>query len=194
MSTVFAKCLPAFLFLKACRDFLSLAQSHSRHWQKALQVERNQRIRLEETLEQLAKQHNHLERAFRGATVLPPHNNPASGSKGEASHQRRRQSFAFMPTATAQSGRFPFSVGSVSPKGDASDEDDDHEFFDAMQDPAEFITVPADPKYHRSAAVVVVTVLLSQRRRFTAVCVPLPGDRAAASVASAVRLELMISR
>ncbi|CAF96608.1 unnamed protein product, partial [Tetraodon nigroviridis] len=112
--------------INACRDFLSLAQSHSRHWQKALQVERNQRIRLEETLEQLAKQHNHLERAFRGATVLPPHNNPALGRKG-----------------------------SVSPKGDESDEDDDNEFFDAMQDPAEFITVPADPKYHRPVATVL---------------------------------------
>ncbi|XP_045903086.1 oxysterol-binding protein 1-like isoform X2 [Micropterus dolomieu] len=106
--------------INACRDFLSLAQSHSKRWQKALQVERDQRIRLEETLEQLAKQHNHLERAFRGATVLPPSfSNPALGNKG------------------------------VSGKGDASDEDDDNEFFDAMEDPAEFITVPADPKYHR---------------------------------------------
>uniref|UniRef100_A0A8C4NXW3 Oxysterol-binding protein n=1 Tax=Dicentrarchus labrax TaxID=13489 RepID=A0A8C4NXW3_DICLA len=99
--------------INACRDFLSLAQSHSKRWQKALQVERDQRIRLEETLEQLAKQHNHLERAFRGATVLPP------------------------------------SFSGVPGKGDASDEDDDNEFFDAMEDPAEFITVPADPKYHR---------------------------------------------
>ncbi|XP_044046686.1 oxysterol-binding protein 1-like isoform X5 [Siniperca chuatsi] len=107
--------------INACRDFLSLAQSHSKRWQKALQVERDQRIRLEETLEQLAKQHNHLERAFRGATVLPSSfSNPALGSKG-----------------------------GVSGKGDASDEDDDNEFFDAMEDPAEFITVPADPKYHR---------------------------------------------
>ncbi|XP_051242196.1 oxysterol-binding protein 1 isoform X3 [Dicentrarchus labrax] len=107
--------------INACRDFLSLAQSHSKRWQKALQVERDQRIRLEETLEQLAKQHNHLERAFRGATVLPPSfSNPALGNKG-----------------------------GVPGKGDASDEDDDNEFFDAMEDPAEFITVPADPKYHR---------------------------------------------
>uniref|UniRef100_A0A665TAI2 Oxysterol-binding protein n=1 Tax=Echeneis naucrates TaxID=173247 RepID=A0A665TAI2_ECHNA len=105
--------------INACRDFLSLAQNHSKRWQKALQTERDQRIRLEETLEQLAKQHNHLERAFRGATVLPPSfSNPALGSKG------------------------------ASGKGDASDEDDDNEFFDAMEDPAEFITVPADPKYH----------------------------------------------
>ncbi|XP_075947571.1 oxysterol-binding protein 1 isoform X2 [Anarhichas minor] len=110
--------------INACRDFLSLAQSHSKRWQKALQVERDQRIRLEETLEQLAKQHNHLERAFRGATVLPPSfSNPALANKGG---------------------------GPV--KGDASDEDDDNEFFDAMEDPAAFITVPADPKYHRSGS------------------------------------------
>ncbi|XP_068445422.1 oxysterol-binding protein 1-like isoform X1 [Clinocottus analis] len=104
--------------INACRDFLSLAQNHGKRWQKAFQVERDQRIRLEETLEQLAKQHNHLERAFRGATVLPPSfSNPALANKDK--------------------------------KGDASDEDDDNEFFDAMEDPAEFITVPADPKYHR---------------------------------------------
>ncbi|XP_078147434.1 oxysterol-binding protein 1 isoform X2 [Centroberyx gerrardi] len=108
--------------INACRDFLTLAQTHSKRWQKALQVERDQRIRLEETLEQLAKQHNHLERAFRGATVLPPSfSNPAIDTKGSGG----------------------------SGKGDASDEDDENEFFDAMEDPAEFITVPADPKYHK---------------------------------------------
>uniref|UniRef100_A0AAY4A9S3 Oxysterol-binding protein n=1 Tax=Denticeps clupeoides TaxID=299321 RepID=A0AAY4A9S3_9TELE len=100
--------------INACRDFLALAQAHSKRWQKALQAEREQRVRLEETLEQLAKQHNHLERAFRGATVLPSSQSSGSG------------------------------------KGDVSDEDDENEFFDAMEDVQEFITVPADPKYHRS--------------------------------------------
>ncbi|XP_071263282.1 oxysterol-binding protein 1-like isoform X2 [Salvelinus alpinus] len=110
--------------INACRDFLALAQAHSKRWQKALHSERDQRIRLEETLEQLAKQHNHLERAFRGATVLPlSQSNPALNSKI-----------------------------SGSAKGDASDEDDENEFFDAMEDPAGFITVPADPKYHRSGS------------------------------------------
>lgn len=46
-----------------------------------------------------------------------------------------------------------FTLGGVPGKGDASDEDDDNEFFDAMEDPAEFITVPADPKYHRLFSV-----------------------------------------
>ncbi|XP_051983567.1 oxysterol-binding protein 1-like isoform X3 [Xyrauchen texanus] len=112
--------------INACQDFLALAQAHSKRWQKALQAEREQRVRLEETLEQLAKQHNHLERAFRGATVLPPsQSNPAIDSKGSA----------------------PI-------KGDASDEDDENEFFDACEDIQEFITVPADPKYHRSGSNV----------------------------------------
>ncbi|KAK3523362.1 hypothetical protein QTP86_029841, partial [Hemibagrus guttatus] len=103
--------------INACRDFLALAQAHSKRWQKALQAEREQRVRLEETLEQLAKQHNHLERAFRGATVLP-----ASSSNTTAD-----------------------SKASAAAKGDASD-DEENEFFDACE---EFITVPADPKYHR---------------------------------------------
>ncbi|KAJ0033547.1 hypothetical protein NQD34_000654 [Periophthalmus magnuspinnatus] len=107
--------------INACRDFLSLAQTHSRRWQKAIQTEREQKIRLEETLEQLAKQHNHLERAFRGATVLP---NLCSNPSLE--------------TKSTSSG-----------KCDASDEDDDNEFFDAME---EFITVPADPKYHKRSS------------------------------------------
>lgn len=71
-----------FASVQACRDFLVLAQSHSRKWQKSLQYERDQRIRLEEALEQLAKQHNHLERAFRGATVLPAGAPGAGPGKG----------------------------------------------------------------------------------------------------------------
>ncbi|XP_039100976.1 oxysterol-binding protein 1 [Hyaena hyaena] len=92
--------------INACRDFLMLAQTHSKKWQKSLQYERDQRIRLEETLEQLAKQHNHLERAFRGATVLPA-NTPGSAGSGKDQ--------------------------CCSGKGDMSDEDDENEFFDAPE-------------------------------------------------------------
>ncbi|PIO34227.1 hypothetical protein AB205_0185000 [Aquarana catesbeiana] len=90
--------------INACRDFMTLAESHSKRWQRALQYERDQRLRLEETLEQLAKQHNHLERAFRGATVLP---------------------------AESRTGvpKDPCGTG----KGDLSDEDDENEFFDAPE-------------------------------------------------------------
>lgn len=50
---------------QACRDFVDVADSYSRRWQKALQHEKEQRHHLEETIEQLAKQHNSLERAWR---------------------------------------------------------------------------------------------------------------------------------
>ncbi|XP_077445188.1 oxysterol-binding protein 1 isoform X3 [Stigmatopora argus] len=107
--------------INACRDFLALAQAHSKRWQKALQAEREQRVRLEETLEQLAKQHNHLERAFRGANA--------------------------QANATADDKA---AVGGA--KGEASDEDDDNEFFDAVEEAPEFITVPADPHFHKRSS------------------------------------------
>ncbi|CAN9504905.1 unnamed protein product [Ophioblennius macclurei] len=92
--------------INACRDFLDVAESHSRRWQKALQHEREQRNHLEETIEQLAKQHNSLERAWR--------ENPTSYTGVE-----------------------------LSQEGDASDENDEAEFFDAMEDSPAFITVTA---------------------------------------------------
>ncbi|KAG7282615.1 hypothetical protein CRUP_018734 [Coryphaenoides rupestris] len=90
--------------INACRDFLDVAETHSRRWQRALQYERQQRHHLEETIEQLAKQHNSLERAWR--------ENPNS------------------PTG-----------GAETPEGGASDENEDAEFFDAVDDYPSFITV-----------------------------------------------------
>uniref|UniRef100_A0A3P9MEJ2 Oxysterol-binding protein n=1 Tax=Oryzias latipes TaxID=8090 RepID=A0A3P9MEJ2_ORYLA len=102
--------------INACRDFLDLAETHSRRWQRALQYEREQRTHLEETIEQLAKQHNSLERAWREAPTL------ASSSPSERSN-----------------------------KEEASDEDEDTEYFDAMEDSPAFITVTAsESSQHRS--------------------------------------------
>uniref|UniRef100_A0A8C5FAY3 Oxysterol-binding protein n=1 Tax=Gadus morhua TaxID=8049 RepID=A0A8C5FAY3_GADMO len=104
--------------INACRDFLDLAETHSRRWQRALQYEREQRSHLEQTIEQLAKQHNSLERAWREA---PAHTAKAASRKGRG------------------------------PKEEASDEDEDTEFFDAMEDSPAFITVRAsEAPQHRS--------------------------------------------
>uniref|UniRef100_A0A3Q3DCJ9 Oxysterol-binding protein n=1 Tax=Hippocampus comes TaxID=109280 RepID=A0A3Q3DCJ9_HIPCM len=110
--------------INACRDFLDLAETHSRRWQRALQYEREQRTHLEETIEQLAKQHNSLERAWRAAPTLS----------------------SSAPSAPAD------KKGSERPlKGEASDEDEDTEYFDAMEDSPAFITVTAtDNTQHRS--------------------------------------------
>ncbi|KAM4707860.1 oxysterol-binding protein 2 isoform 2-T2 [Discoglossus pictus] len=108
--------------INACRDFLELAETHSRKWHRALQYEREQRVRLEETIEQLAKQHNSLERACRGAPSLT-------------------STTAGVPNTTKG------SVQTV--KGEASDEDEETEYFDAMEESPPFITVTTDPKQHR---------------------------------------------
>ncbi|XP_055055016.1 oxysterol-binding protein 2 isoform X2 [Misgurnus anguillicaudatus] len=109
--------------INACRDFLDLAESHSRRWQRVLQHEREQRTHLEETIEQLAKQHNSLERAWREA---PAHavNTPDTPTTDTGVSERQR-------------------------KEEASD-DEDTEYFDAMEDSPAFITVTAtDPSQHR---------------------------------------------
>nr|XP_033812632.1 oxysterol-binding protein 2 isoform X1 [Geotrypetes seraphini] len=108
--------------INTCRDFLELADTHSRKWQRTLQYEREQRIHLEETIEQLAKQHNSLERACRGAPAL--------------------STDAASITSTAKGNVLPL-------KGEPSDEDDETEYFDAMEDAAAFITVTTDLKQHR---------------------------------------------
>uniref|UniRef100_A0A8C9A0N5 Oxysterol-binding protein n=1 Tax=Prolemur simus TaxID=1328070 RepID=A0A8C9A0N5_PROSS len=108
--------------INACRDFLELAELHSRKWQRALQYEQEQRAHLEETIEQLAKQHNSLERAFRSAPGRS--NNPTKS----------------------------FSEGSLSTqKGEDSEEDEDTEYFDAMEDATSFITVITEAKEDRKA-------------------------------------------
>ncbi|KFQ53386.1 Oxysterol-binding protein 1, partial [Nestor notabilis] len=89
----------------------------------------NERIQLgtgvvltEGRLQLAAKQHNSLERACRGAPDL----------------------------SSSTTGITSTTKGSVqSAKGEASDEDEETEYFDAMEDAPAFITVTADPKHHR---------------------------------------------
>uniref|UniRef100_A0A3B4A1X7 Oxysterol-binding protein n=1 Tax=Periophthalmus magnuspinnatus TaxID=409849 RepID=A0A3B4A1X7_9GOBI len=102
--------------INACQDFVDVAESHNRRWQKALQYEREQRHHLEETIEQLAKQHNSLERAWR--------ENPASYS-GET------RLFSTLKGNSVERSKH----------GDDSDENEEAEFFDAMEDSPAFITV-----------------------------------------------------
>ncbi|XP_061907322.1 oxysterol-binding protein 2 isoform X1 [Entelurus aequoreus] len=108
--------------INACRNFLELAESHSKKWQRALQYEREQRTHLEETIEQLAKQHNSLERAWREAPALASSTTRAPTNK----------------------------KGSERPlKDDASDEDE--EYFDAMEDSPAFITVTTQRRQSQSS-------------------------------------------
>uniref|UniRef100_A0A672QNZ6 Oxysterol binding protein 2 n=1 Tax=Sinocyclocheilus grahami TaxID=75366 RepID=A0A672QNZ6_SINGR len=105
--------------INACQDFVDLAEAHSWRWQRALQYEREQRHHLEETIEQLAKQHDSLERAWRESPST--HNS----------------------------------------EGESSEENEDIEFFDAMEDSPAFITVPADDhSQHRCLFSILFSLCL----------------------------------
>jgi hypothetical protein len=54
---------------QTCSDYLDLAQTHGRKWQRMLQHERDQRLRLEEMVEQLARQLGGLEQAAKEHSI-----------------------------------------------------------------------------------------------------------------------------
>ncbi|KAK2184491.1 hypothetical protein NP493_265g03034 [Ridgeia piscesae] len=71
----------------ACHDYLELAQVQGKRWERMLKYERDQRLRLEEIVEQLAKQHDSLEkqaaRRKQLATVSHSHSHSHNNSKSE---------------------------------------------------------------------------------------------------------------
>ncbi|CAH1233259.1 OSBP [Branchiostoma lanceolatum] len=112
--------------INACADYLDLAQTQGRKWQKTLQYEREQRLRLEETVETLARQHNSLEQQVR-----------AQASQG---------SLKTAPNVKASADGKPEST--------AGSDDEDGEFFDAIDETpdSEFrtITIPDSHLTHRA--------------------------------------------
>lgn len=82
--------------MNACSEFMSAAAASSARMNRALQHERDQKMRLQEVVEQLARQHDNLEK-----------------------------------TVTARST--PHTGGNGSSQGNDT-EDEDHEFFDAMEE------------------------------------------------------------
>uniref|UniRef100_T1HCH6 dual-specificity kinase n=1 Tax=Rhodnius prolixus TaxID=13249 RepID=T1HCH6_RHOPR len=60
--------------IKTCSEYQNLAQAQARKWQKILQHERSQKLRLEEMVEQLARQHSLLEQAAKGHRLTKPSN------------------------------------------------------------------------------------------------------------------------
>ncbi|XP_026732172.1 oxysterol-binding protein 1 isoform X2 [Trichoplusia ni] len=83
--------------MNACSEFMSAAAASSARMSRALQHEREQKMRLQEVVEQLARQHDNLEK-----------------------------------TVTARSTSQP--GGNGTGQGHNEPEDEDHEFFDAMEE------------------------------------------------------------
>lgn len=63
-----------FFYLQACNDYVEVSSTAGRKWQRLLQHERDQRVRLEDMVEQLARQHSHLEQEAKEqmSQAMPP--------------------------------------------------------------------------------------------------------------------------
>jgi len=66
------------MLLQTSSDYLQLAQQQEPKWKKMLQHERDQKVRIEKMVEQLARQHSHLEEAAQHAI---PSATPAGGHR-----------------------------------------------------------------------------------------------------------------
>ncbi|XP_018054648.1 PREDICTED: oxysterol-binding protein 1 isoform X2 [Atta colombica] len=104
--------IAANAMISTSSDYLQLAQQQEPKWKKMLQHERDQKVRIEKMVEQLARQHSHLEEAAQHAI---PSATPAGGHR--SSH----------PAIT------------TSP---SEDEEDNAEFYDAQESDTFTVTIP----------------------------------------------------
>ncbi|XP_064618956.1 oxysterol-binding protein 1-like isoform X2 [Lineus longissimus] len=112
--------------INACAEYLDHAQAQGKRWQKTLQYEHEQRLRLEEMVEQLARQHSSFEKQARKSLAA------ASVGKMEGSHAQ---------------GLLQVIAG-----GPPLSEDEDDDFYDALEhnDMEEIkVTLPEKKKTHK---------------------------------------------
>ncbi|XP_018362527.1 PREDICTED: oxysterol-binding protein 1 isoform X6 [Trachymyrmex cornetzi] len=104
--------IAANAMISTSSDYLQLAQQQEPKWKKMLQHERDQKVRIEKMVEQLARQHSHLEEAAQHA----------------------------IPSATPAGGHRPSHPAiTTSP---SEDEEDNAEFYDAQESDTFALTIP----------------------------------------------------
>ncbi|XP_029159626.1 oxysterol-binding protein 1 isoform X3 [Nylanderia fulva] len=104
--------IAANAMISTSNDYLQLAQQQEPKWKKMLQHERDQKVRIEKMVEQLARQHSHLEEAAQHA----------------------------IPSATLAGGHRPSHPAiTTSP---SEDEEDNAEFYDAQESDTFTLTIP----------------------------------------------------
>src|SRR5205814_546761 len=115
--------------IKAGSEYLSMATVHGKRWQKLLQHEHDARLRLEEMIEQLAKQHSHLEqRAIQRANSLTSTTNDDDNDEFFDAEEMAADFFVPFPgkalrVSLSSSGQFPAPPTSSSQSRGASTTD-----------------------------------------------------------------------
>lgn len=64
--------MKVIIFYQACSEFMSAAAASSARMSRALQHEREQKMRLQEVVEQLARQHDNLEKTVTARSTSQP--------------------------------------------------------------------------------------------------------------------------
>ena len=98
--------------LNACQELVQLIQSQGRKWQKAIQFERDARVRMELMCEQVATQSAKLEKQIQRAS--------------------RKTQGSLVPTASASKSS---EARNANDDSHSSDDEDADEFHDALSDP-----------------------------------------------------------
>ncbi|KAK1130509.1 hypothetical protein K0M31_018641 [Melipona bicolor] len=107
--------IAAGAMVNASNEYLQLAEQQEPKWKKMLQHERDQKVRIEKMVEQLARQHSHLEEAAQHA----------------------------LPTAVTAGGhRASHTTVTTSP---SEDEEDNAEFYDAQESDTFTLSIPGVP-------------------------------------------------
>jgi len=117
--------------INASHEYLELTQTQGRKWQRLLGHEREQRLRLEEMVEQLARQLSHLEAQVRGSSVGGSSNQLIPGAR-VSSNTKGSVSSPAVPPAGGEDIRRNSTDNKIL---SASTSDDDDDFQDAVDEP-----------------------------------------------------------
>jgi len=120
--------------INACSEFYELTQTQGKKWQRILSHEREQKLRLEEMVEQLARQHSQLENQCKKTTVAAVCSTSAS---------------KVMSSSFREEGRSKESE--IRPESGSNSDDDEFQDAVADQDYDDFI-ISARPQKRRTSS------------------------------------------
>merc|ERR1719369_142023 len=136
--------------INACTEYLELTQTQGKKWQRLLSHEREQRLRLEEMVEQLARQHSQLEHQCKKT-------NFSTMERTSATNHRRTNSNVSHASTVPDSNSVINNTVKDDPKSSdsISNSEDEDDFHDAVADPeyTDF-TVSCAPAHRRTASNV----------------------------------------
>jgi len=135
--------------INACTEYLELTQTQGKKWQRLLSHEREQRLRLEEMVEQLARQHSQLEHQCKKT-------NFSSMERSTSNHRRTNSNVSHASTAPDSSSVNTNTIKDDPKSSDSiSNSEDEDDFHDAVADPeyTDF-TVSCAPAHRRTASNV----------------------------------------